>query len=146
MVKVIQELETTFGIELNIKEMDCAESNEQLVYIIDGVVVAMELEREHFLTLKGILRFHPRKRHVVVDEGAVRFLYNGADVMCPGIVDADPDIRKWDMVWVKEISHGQPLVVGMALTTGEEMVESTKGKAVKTMHYLNDPLWNIEFK
>ncbi len=82
---------------------------------------------------------------MVVDEGAVRFLYNGADVMTPGIVDADPDIEKGELVWVKEIDHGRPLVVGKALMSGTEMVESEKGKGVETLHHLNDDIWNFEF-
>jgi len=31
---------------------------------------------------------------VVVDPGAVKFIINGADVMGPGIIEADPDIRR----------------------------------------------------
>jgi len=80
---------------------------------------------------------------VGVDEGAVAFLLRGADVMSPGIVEADPAIQPGDMVWVREAKHKRPLAVGRALITGPEMVASKKGKAVRTLHHLRDKLWEI---
>ncbi|MCK4614183.1 MAG: RNA-binding protein [Thermoplasmata archaeon] len=139
-----REFQTNLGIILSTDNLDSAEMEGMTFYIAEGEVMAMEMEKEPFLTLKGILRHPPIKRYVVVDEGAVPFLYNGADVMSPGIVDADPGIKEGDAVWVKEITHGRPLVVGVALISGPEMVESIKGKAVKTIHYLNDDIWNLE--
>ncbi len=144
IVKVNQRFEDRLGISLQTMELDSADFGGQTVYIVGGEVVAMEIGDEPFLTLKGLLKYQPAKSHVVVDEGAISFLYNGADVMAPGVVDADPDIDTGDIVWVKEIKYGRPLVVGRALMQGKEMVESEQGKAVETIHHLNDPLWNVE--
>jgi len=133
-----------FGLRATPESIEGASSDQGEFYISDGEVFAMVIDGKPLITLKGVLRYSPQRRYVVVDEGAVPYLYNGADVMSPGIVDADPEIKKGEAVWVKEINHGRPLVVGTALISGQEMVESGKGKAIKTLHYLNDDIWNIE--
>jgi PUA domain protein len=34
--------------------------------------------------------------------------------------------------------------MGWALVSGEEMVAMSKGKAVKTIHWVGDDLWEVE--
>ena len=70
--------------------------------------------------------------------GAVEFVYNGADIMAPGIVEADKNISEGDLVWVREVEHEKPLAVGKALTQGKEMIESEEGKVVKNLHHVGD--------
>ncbi len=83
------------------------------------------------------------KRRVVVDEGAVAHILNGADVMAPGVVDADEGITEGDVVFVVEQEYGRPLATGMALENGRRMVEKTKGKVVKVVHHAKDRLWDV---
>ncbi|MDL5502961.1 MAG: RNA-binding protein, partial [Candidatus Methanoperedens sp.] len=82
---------------------------------------------------------------VLVDPGAVRFIINGADTMSPGIVQADPDIKVGDLVIIVEKAHGKAIGIGKALMAGKEMVGG-KGKAVKSIHYVGDEIWNLEQK
>lgn len=102
----------------------------------------MEDEGRFLLTLRGILELKPSKKWVTVDMGAVRYLANGADVMAPGITDADPGIEIDDMVWVRDEKNLRPLCVGRALMPGAMMGPSGSGKAVKTLHFVGDPIWN----
>jgi len=76
--------------------------------------------------------------------GAVPHVYNGADVMAPGIVDADPDIRPGDLVWVRDERNGRPLAVGRAILDGSTMVREERGKAVEMIHHVGDDLWRID--
>ncbi|MFA4718629.1 RNA-binding protein [Pyrococcus kukulkanii] len=87
------------------------------------------------------LRKWPRR--VVVDEGAVPHILNGADVMAPGIVDADEDIREGDFVFIVEENYGRPLAIGIALMSGKAMKERDRGKAVKVIHHARDKIWQI---
>jgi len=87
------------------------------------------------------LRKWPRR--VVVDEGAVPYILNGADVMAAGIVDADENIREGDFVFVVEEQYGRPLAIGIALMSGKAMKEKPKGKAVKNVHHAKDKIWNV---
>lgn len=114
------------------------------VIIIDNELLGMIIDGISFLTVKGLLRFRPSKRFVTVDMGAVIYVTKGADVMAPGIVDADKDIRVDNLVWIRDQQNLQPLAIGKALMTGPEMVRSSKEKAVKSLHYVNDKLWNVK--
>jgi len=75
--------------------------------------------------------------------GAVRFIYNGADVMAPGIVDADPGIRAGDIVWVRDEKNGRPLAIGRAIMDGPTMAREEKGKATQTIHHVGDEIWRL---
>jgi PUA domain protein len=75
--------------------------------------------------------------------GAVQFIRNGADVMSPGIVDADESITPGDFVVIIEERHNKPLGVGIALITGVEMIHDTKGKAVRIVHHVGDKIWLV---
>lgn len=81
-------------------------------------------------------------RRVVVDMGAVPYVVNGADVMGPGVVSADPDIREGDVITVVDERHGKPLAVGVALTAGSVM-RTPKGKVVKNVHHVGDKIWKL---
>lgn len=87
------------------------------------------------------LRKWPRR--VVVDEGAVPHILNGADVMAPGIVDADENIKEGDFVFVVEEKYGRPLAIGVALMSGKAMKEKSRGKAVKVIHHARDKIWQV---
>ena len=112
----------------------------ELIFI-DGIPLFLRKDDDLFFTLVGLLRTKQTKRSVVVDMGAVRFVTNGADVMAPGIVDADSSIEPGDPVWVCDETHKKPLAVGKALISGDEMKENSSGKAVTMVHYIGDDLW-----
>src|SRR5438552_2821593 len=94
-------------------------------------------------TVRGLLAFPATKRAATVDMGAVRFIYNGADVMAPGITEADPAIREGDIVWVRDEKNRQPLAVGRAIMDGPTMAREEKGKAIETLHHVGDEIWRL---
>lgn len=82
---------------------------------------------------------------VVVDEGAVKHLLNGADVMIPGIREFD-EFNMNDVVSVWGPKKEAPIVVGRALISSNAMRELRKGKAIKNLHYAGDKIWNLSIK
>ncbi|MEF8851906.1 MAG: RNA-binding protein [Haloarculaceae archaeon] len=101
-----------------------------------------EAGSEPFLTVQGA-NAHPPERHVVtVDAGAVSFVSDGADVMRPGIVEADSDIEPGDLVAINEESHGKFLAIGRARTSGDDMVGDS-GKVVDSIHHVGDDLFEF---
>ena len=94
-------------------------------------------------TLRGLYEYKPTSKYVVIDMGAVKFVTNGADVMNPGIIDADKDIQPEDIVWVCDEKNKKPLAVGVAIISGEDMIKKEKGKAISVFHYVGDTLWNF---
>ena len=124
--------------------VDRAESTDFDILFINNVAEGMIYQDKVFLTVRGLLRHRPQRASVTVDMGAVPFVTKGADIMGPGIVDADPAVRPDDLVWVKDINNGVPLAVGVALVSGEEMRERSPGKAIKNLHHVSDKLWKLD--
>ena len=119
-------------------EMAVSDEGVDLIFI-DSRPMLMIVEDQPFFTVLGAIEMMPYKRLVVVDSGAVRFVVNGADVMKPGIVSADPEIAVGDLVVVVEERHNKPLAIGRALVAGTEM--KGEGKAVKSLHHVGDAIW-----
>jgi len=124
--------------------VDIADSDDHKVIVVENIPVAVMIEEAPVLTVRGLMRYQPTRYYVEVDMGAVPFVTKGADVMAPGIVAADEVIREGDLVWIRDERNKRPLAVGRALISGPEMVSSKKGKAVKTIHYAGDSIWQIE--
>jgi PUA-domain protein len=125
---------------LNKASLERAETDEGVDLIfVDGRPLLMIIEGQPFFTVLGAIELKPNKRLVVVDSGAVRFIVNGADVMKPGIVSADPKIAAGDLVVVVEERHKKPLAIGRALIPGTEM--KGEGKAIKSLHHVGDQVW-----
>ncbi|MFW3146234.1 MAG: phosphoadenosine phosphosulfate reductase family protein [Thermoplasmatota archaeon] len=73
--------------------------------------------------------FKPLKGMVTADASAVPFLLEGKNLMCPGIIDSDPDVAFGDEVVVADPS-GTIVGSGIAKKPGGEMV-SESGVGVK---------------
>lgn len=125
-------------------KVELLETEECPVILVDGQPLIMILDDQPFPTLKGALTMDLDFNYVVVDMGAVKFMANGADVMSPGVVDADPYIKEGDTVVIVDETHKKPLAIGSSIISGKEMVENTKGKAVKTIHFIGDKIWELE--
>ena len=124
--------------------VDKAELGDFEVILVNGEILGLVIQNTPFLTVRGLLKYRPEKRYVTVDMGAVKYVYNGADVMAPGIVEAEEGIKKGDLVWIRDEKNKQPLAIGEALISGKEMLLSDKGKAVKSLHHVGDNIWNFE--
>ena len=106
-----------------------------------GKVLAFVIDGKPFLTVRGFLKFGAQKRFVTVDMGAVKFVYNGADVMGPGIVEVDPEVKAGDLVWIRDVKNRRPLAIGRAIVDAAAMARKNKGKAVEAIHHVGDKLW-----
>ena len=142
---ILGQLGEEFGMAIPLDDvsLDEAEAGPHRLLLRDNDAIAVFLEGGIAPTIRGLLAFPATKRSVTVDMGAVRFIYNGADVMAPGIVDADPGIRAGDVVWVRDEKNGRPLAVGRAIMDGPTMAREEKGKAIETIHHVGDEIWRL---
>lgn len=137
-------LEAALGVSLDgdtYELVSLADSPFDLV-LVDGDPSVFYYEDEPFLTVRGANENPPRQGIVTVDAGAVSFVSDGADVMRPGIVEADETISEDDLVAIAEESHGKVLAVGRAKTGGDDMVGDS-GKVVESIHYVGDDLYTF---
>ena len=143
-VKALREqFSEIFGVETFGEKdaVDMAESSEYNLIFVNNDILGLVNEGKPFLTVRGLLKYKPEARAVTVDMGAVPYVTNGADIMGPGIVDADPSIQEGDLVWIRDIKNRVPLAVGMALRSGNSLKSKEKGKAIKAIHNVGDKLW-----
>jgi PUA domain protein len=127
--------------------IETGEFQGRALLIVDNQVVGLydgaEPTGDPFLAVRGLLKYNPTHRAVTVDMGAVKFVTNGADVMAPGIVEADPALKEGDWCWIRDERNKKPLAIGKAIVPGAAMVRG-RGKAVKSIHFLGDKLWTLE--
>ncbi len=145
--KLIEELKRYGWIEIDIDDkVEEAKvriedkGKEYLVYYVNGKPMLWRLGDELIPILCGQPVNAPS---VVVDEGAVKFIVKGADVMRPGIVAFEGDFKKGDIVLVKSTTLPFPIAVGKALYDREEMEKMERGKVVKNLHHLGDILFSL---
>lgn len=112
--------------------------------LVEGEPTVIVINKKPFPTLKAALENDIGGKKVTVDMGAVKFVTNGADIMSPGIVASNKDVKPGDVVVIVEETHEKPLAIGIALISGEEMVENDSGKAIENIHYIGDDIWNLE--
>jgi predicted RNA-binding protein (TIGR00451 family) len=79
---------------------------------------------------------------VSIDEGAVKYIIKGADVMRPGISKYDDWGGAGRLVIVREDKKGRAAAVGKTMVTSSAMTELKKGNCVKNLHHAGDRFWN----
>lgn len=124
--------------------VEMLETDHNLFILINDQPYIILINNKPFPTLKAAIDNNIHGKQVVVDMGAVKFMANGADVMSPGIVATDENIDKDDIVIIVDENHQRPLAIGISLIIGSEMVKNDKGKAVKTIHFIGDDIWNLQ--
>jgi PUA domain protein len=148
---LLKALESSLGIDLSVDGafLEMAEYGPWQMVFVDKVAKAIEVkngdnERFTFLTLRGFLEHSDAAKWVEVDHGAIPFLMNGADCMVAGVQAADEDIAVGELVWIRDMTHKKPLAIGWSTMEGQEMATATKGKGIKTLHWVGDELWEME--
>ena len=116
--------------------------NEFKVIIINQAPAFFYYQDFWVPTLK-YLQNHNLLKRITVDMGAVKFVVNGADIMRPGIVEIEDEIKKEDFIVIVDQNNQKPLAVGIALLNSEEMQNTTSGKVIKNVHYVGDELWGL---
>ena len=124
--------------------VDRAEAPAFDILFVDNALLGMVVDGDPFLTIRGILKYGASRRFVTVDMGAVRFVANGADIMGPGIVEAEGTIVEGCLVWIRDERNHRPLAIGRAAVPADELVQKPKGKAVMSLHHVGDKLWSLE--
>ena len=148
---LLKTLESDLAIDLNVDGafLEMAEYGPWTMVFVDRTPLVIELldeeeERCVFLTLRGFLQHMDALKWVEVDHGAIPFLMNGADCMVAGVHGAEPSVQAGDLVWVRDMTHKRPLALGWAMDEASALVENTKGKGIKTVHWVGDELWEME--
>jgi len=110
--------------------------------ILDGQILGLHRFRLDLLSwefipkLEGARRLVllTSKKRVIIDNQAAREVVKGANVMAPGVVEADQDIAIGDPVLVVD-QEDHLVATGTARMTGKEMRNRKRGLAVRRRHW-----------
>lgn len=144
----VREIETrltdAFGMDVDASGaelVEFADTDTKLV-LIDGDPHVAYFDDLPSPTVQGANAYPPSKRVVIVDAGAVQFVSDGADIMRPGIVEADTEIKSDDIVIITEESHQKVLAIGRSHVPGTELLGDS-GKVIDSIHHVGDDLYNV---
>ncbi len=112
------------------------------IVLVNGDPHLLYIDDEPFLTVRGANAYEPTRHVVTVDAGAVSFVSDGADIMRPGIVDADGSIEPGDLVVIVEETHGKALAIGRARVAGDDLL-GEQGKVIDSIHHVGDELYGF---
>lgn len=142
---MISKIEGSLGLSLTLPksaQAECAEPEEGAVFVVlDGYEFVKAGDSFFpYVGSQATLALFPQ---AVVDEGAIRFLLNGADVMRPGLRKFDDWGPAGKMVVVREEKKGRAIAVGASMVASDEAREMSKGGCVKNAHHVGDRYWNL---
>jgi len=119
-----------------------------LVMMNNEILFFNERDGPYFPTLRILHKYPNILPHVRVDKGAIKFVMQGANIMCQGLTSAGghlPDEDLPENTIVAIMSEGKQVALGIGLTkmTIKDIKEKNKGPGVDNIHYLNDGLWRL---
>ncbi len=141
--KKIKEIKSSLAIDLWVEGTYEIVENEQSVILVDGLPAYFFYDGKYYPTVLLLLKNTIEHSYVTVDMGAVKHVLNGANIFAAGIVDADPNVREGDAVYVRDEKYKKALAVGIALMDASDMVSKKSGMAVKNLHYYGDKISKI---
>ncbi len=93
-----------------------------------------------FPTIMGAKMLEEYYPQVIVDEGAVPHILNGADLMAPGILRVS--LRENDIVFIKSLDDSI-IAIGKFVKDFRGALASKHGKVAENLHYMNDKLYRL---
>jgi len=144
-IDMVAKVEASVGVGLGLgksSQARCEEPTEGVVFVnLDGLTFIQSDDGYlPFIGSKQTLDLFPS---ATVDEGAIKFMLNGADVMRPGIKSFDQWGEPGKIVVVKEEKKGRAIAVGKATVASSEAQSMTKGVCLKNLHHVGDRYWTI---
>lgn len=116
------------------------DSGEQVILVDGGPMFIVE-DNEIIPLIQAAERLSLKQ--VVVDMGAVKPIADGADVMAPGIVEADEDIELGDIVCVKDEENRKTIAIGKTLRRRASLF-GEEGRVIENIHHVGDDYWTLK--
>jgi predicted RNA-binding protein (TIGR00451 family) len=143
--ELVKKMEESLRVGLGLSraaQASCVEPEEGTVFIHFGDKVFLKTGERYlpFLGSQPALALFPSAS---VDEGAIKFVLNGADVMRPGVRSYDDWGETGRLVVVKEEKKGRAIAMGEAQVESRAMETMSKGPCFKNLHRIGDRFWNL---
>ena len=144
--ELIAEIERSTGIHVDVTrsaQVEILEPDDEIKFvIIDGKFTFVRGKDGAYFPFVGSADAVGLFPSVTIDEGALKYIIKGADVMRPGISKYDDWGEAGKLVVVREDKKGRAAAVGRTAVASSEMAELKKGNCVKNVHHAGDKFWN----
>lgn len=136
---------TALGVEEDSDGFRVVYEDVEMV-VLGGIPLAFKLGEGLLPTLVAVKAAGiGSTQYAVVDEGAVKYILRGADVMAPGIMEVS-SFAVGDVVAVWAPGKVSPIAVGRALMSSEDVLRIRRGKAIENLHYAGDRIWEASLE
>lgn len=133
-----KELKEKIPLGYNIDKKDNIKEEDNLLFKDDEklFIIKNNMYYPHLKTF-------PQENYktIYVDDGAVKFLAKGADLMRPGIEEIEFGFEKDDIIQIKNKKLPKVLALGIAMYSDKKINEMTQGKVVQIYHYIGDEFY-----
>ena len=124
-------------------------AEKNAVIVVDGAPLFFQLrDGPYFPTLKVLHRYPDMMPKLRVDKGAIKFVFQGANIMCPGLTSPGAqmhdEVEEDTPVAIYAEDKQNALAVGITKMSTAEIKKVNKGIGVDTVHHLNDGLWGTD--
>ncbi|PAV89589.1 hypothetical protein WR25_18094 [Diploscapter pachys] len=131
----------------NIKLIKCRDHLE-LLADHNGVVQFVKARNTNYLPTLRLLHKYPFVLpQQQVDKGAIKFILNGSQIMCPGLTSPGAKmtagVPKGAIVAIMAEGKQHALAIGQMLMSTEDVQSVNKGYGIDNIHCLNDGLWRL---
>jgi malignant T-cell-amplified sequence len=149
---VVRRLKSEYGqsIKRLLTEEDSLEiikTSDKQSIILGNRVPLFILVGDKFVPTTRALHLLPGLlKRVVVDEGAIRPIVNGANVMAPGLLKGGSfysGVSRGEYVGIYGEKKESAMAVGEALMNSEEASEKESGVAIEVISHLGDALYHF---
>ena len=141
----IERIQQAYGRPLDLQkssQVELIEPEDGVRFlVVDGKYTFVEMGETivPFVGSREVIDGMPAVR---IDDGAVKYILKGADVMRPGISSYDDWGDKDRLVIVRDQAKGRGLAVGRSMVASSEMQSLSKGACVKNVHHAGDKAWD----
>jgi len=117
----------------------------QLVIVNNIPIFFQERDGPWLPTLRILHQYPDMMPKLRADQGAIKFVLSGANIMCPGLTSPGAtmhdEVEAGAGVAIYAEGKEHAMAVGVTKMSTKEMKEVNKGIGVDNLHYLADGLW-----
>lgn len=131
----------------NFKVLKCKDHVELLASEDDTVLFIKHRDFPYIPSLRLLHKYPFILPHQQVDQGAIRPVLNGSNIMAPGLKSAGAkladNVKAKQIVAVMAQGMDHAMAIGQQTLASEDILTTSAGSAIDNIHYLNDGLWRF---
>ncbi|QSL66328.1 hypothetical protein MERGE_000706 [Pneumocystis wakefieldiae] len=118
-----------------------------LLYTLDNKILFFQYFDNIYPHLKLLHKYPDGLLKVQADQGVIKSILSGANLMCPGLTSKDAycpnDIDAETTVSIMVSGKEHAVALGITKLSSNDIKTINKGIGIENIHYIGDSLWNF---